>query len=136
MVLTNTDCCFDPRVLQTPHTVHLSAFIRLLLLLCFLSVDLPVVYSQIFPNSLSPPSELLPHSTLWECGRRRSVGDVTPGMQQIQTQQKGGGASLQTSGFMKLRTGRKTEMKLMWRLCQEPDWCRAEEYQYHLAAVC
>lgn len=49
---------------------------------------------------------------------------------------KGGGASLQTSGFMKLRTGRKLEMKSIWRFCQEPDWCGAEEYQHHLAAVC
>lgn len=75
----------NPRVLQIPKSAHLSAFILILLVPCFLSVDLLAVYSQSFPNSLSPPSQLLPHSTLWECGRRRSVGDVTLGMQQLWT---------------------------------------------------
>lgn len=126
-----------PAFFRPPHTVHLSAFIRLLLLLSFLSVDLPVVYSQIFPNSLF----LLPLS----CCLTPPCGSVEGGAALVMSRQecsryrrsrKGGGASLQTSGFMKLRTGRKTEMKLIWRLCQEPDWYRAEEYQHYVAAVC
>lgn len=84
VVLTDTDCCLIPAAFF-PKVFTSWPFIPILLVPCFLSVDLPGVYSQTFPNSLSPPSELLPHSTLWECGRRRSAGDVTLGMQRLQT---------------------------------------------------